>query len=250
MLQVILFFLILLSAWADNPITNENQQLIIVTTESWDSTPAWIFRFIRLEDQSWKSHGDAVPAVIGKNGMGWGRGVHSEKDISFKTPIKEEGDGKAPAGIFQFGGSFGYDETKTPIKIPYQQLTSSIVCVDDSDSVYYNKIIDRKNITEPDWKSSEKMRRADELYRIGIVIEHNPHPAQKKTGSCIFLHVWNGPQSSTSGCTATHEHHVQSIQVWLNPQRKPLLIQLPWREYVRLKTQWRLPEIPKKFNIL
>ncbi len=250
MLQGILLLFTVLSARAQGPITNDHQQLVIVTTESWDSSPAWIFRFVRQDDQTWRSLGEAVPAVIGKNGMGWGRGVHGEDDISYKTPIKKEGDGKAPAGIFEFGGSFGYDEVKNPLRIPFQQLTSSIECVDDSDSAYYNKIIDRKNIPEQDWKTSEKMRRSDEFYRIGIVIEHNPHPAQKKTGSCIFLHVWNGPDSSTAGCTATHEHHVRAIQEWLNPQKKPLLVQLPWREYIRLKNLWKLPEIPKKFNIL
>ncbi len=224
----------------------ENKQLLLVLTESWDSTNAHLFRYFLQDDGLWKiSPLDPVPAVIGRTGLAWGIGIHKEDDVSLRTPVKEEGDGRSPAGAFRIGQAFGYEMPPAGVRLDKIALTPSIECVDDSESPYYNLVVDKKALSEATWKSSELMRRKDELYRYGFVILHNPGPTQKNKGSCIFLHVWNGPGSTTAGCTALHQQHVLATMKWLDPELKPVLVQLPWVEYLRLKKLWKLPEVDR-----
>ena len=49
------------------------------------------------------------------------------------------------------------------------------------------------------------MKRDDNLYKYGIVIEYNTNPAIKGYGSAIFLHVWGGENDTTEGCVAVSE---------------------------------------------
>ena len=48
------------------------------------------------------------------------------------------------------------------------------------------------------------MRRDDALYTWVVEVRHNP-AAIPGGGSCIFLHVWDGPADTTVGCTAMPE---------------------------------------------
>ncbi|KAB0484205.1 D-alanyl-D-alanine dipeptidase [Pseudomonas reinekei] len=92
-----------------------------------------------------------------------------------------------------------------------------------------------------DWNSSERMRRRDDLYRQGIVIEHNT-PASPAAGSCIFFHIWRGPTVPTRGCTAMDPTDIARLFDWLAPRQSPLLVQLPEAQYRQLRAQWGLPE--------
>jgi L,D-peptidoglycan transpeptidase YkuD (ErfK/YbiS/YcfS/YnhG family) len=116
-----------------------------------------------------------------------------------------------------------------------------VQCVDDPKSKRYNVIVDRKGISNPDWKSFETMRREDDLYRVGVVVDHNAFPAAPGAGSCIFLHIWSGPQDPTIGCTAMEGARLEQIVHWLDPRARPVLVQLPEGEYKRLRDDWALP---------
>ena len=80
-----------------------------------------------------------------------------------------------------------------------------------------------------------------EGYRWGLVVEHNSAPPAAGRGSCIFLHVWAGPDVGTAGCTALERPNLEALLRWLAPRRRPLLVQLPEAEYARLSRAWRLP---------
>jgi D-alanyl-D-alanine dipeptidase len=112
--------------------------------------------------------------------------------------------------------------------------------VDDSRSLYYNRIVDA-TLVRPDWSSSEEMLRKDMLYRFGIVIEHNVNPVIAGRGSCIFLHIWEGAKNGTSGCTAISVEDMEMLLLWLIPEAKPILVQLPDEEYTRVRKAWDLP---------
>jgi len=60
-------------------------------------------------------------------------------------------------------------------------------------------------------------------------------------GSCIFLHQWDGPDSSTAGCTAMAGEHIEEIVRWVNGDSRAILVQLPEPEYQRLRAHWQLP---------
>ena len=131
---------------------------------------------------------------------------------------KREGDGKTPSGIFPLGIAFGYDPS-VATKMPYRQATEDDFWVDDVNSEDYNKWVKG----QPSAASWEKMKREDDQYKYGVVIEYNTRPVVKGKGSAIFLHVWK-PGESTSGCVSTSEEMVLKILGWLDPGRKPLVV--------------------------
>ena len=126
------------------------------------------------------------------------------------------------------------------LRMPYTTLTPTVECVDDVGSRRYNLIVDRSAVPEPDWKSSERMRSV-EGYRWGVFVEHNSNPAVAGRGSCIFLHVWAGPEKGTAGCTAMTQPNLEELLRWLDSKKRPLLVQLPEAESARLRAAWRLP---------
>ena len=131
---------------------------------------------------------------------------------------KREGDGKTPSGIFPLGIAFGYDPS-VATKMFYRQATEDDFWVDDVNSEDYNKWVKG----QPSAASWEKMKREDDQYKYGVVIEYNTRPVVKGKGSAIFLHVWK-PGESTSGCVSTSEEMVLKILGWLDPGRKPLVV--------------------------
>ena len=76
----------------------------------------------------------------------------------------------------------------------------------------------------PNAKSFERMRRSDGLYQYGIVIGYNRHPVISGAGSAIFMHVWRGYNSPTSGCVAVNQRYLRKILHWLNRQEKPVIL--------------------------
>jgi len=221
-------------------------QIIVVTTSGWDSSEGTLRRYQRQHSHGkWKAAGPPIAVMVGKNGLGWGSGVVETDALQRDAgdPDKKEGDGKAPAGIFRLSKAFGYAEQPQPgWKMPYLGLTSAVECVDDSSSRFYNKVVDRSMVS-PDWNSSEKMLRTDELYRWGILVDHNTNPAVATRGSCIFMHIWSGPGQPTVGCTAMPQAEIESLLGWLDAARKPLLVQLPRRHYQSLRKSLRLPAL-------
>jgi D-alanyl-D-alanine dipeptidase len=228
-------------------------QMIVVTTSNWDVVEGRLQRFERATaNAAWRPVGEPIAIVVGKNGLGWGIGL-AATDAGVRAaqePVKREGDGKSPAGIFDLGTAFGYAAQPLPgLKLPYETLTPSIECVDDAGSKYYNRVVDRLSVA-PDWNSSEHMRNTGESYRWGIVVDHNgtvAGPGRKAPmpggGSCVFMHIWHSSDQGTAGCTAMTQANLEALMLWLDPARKPLLVQLPEAAYVRLATRWKLPEL-------
>lgn len=215
---------------------DDSRQLIVVTSQDWDAIEATAQRYERHGATFEKFEGPFA-VVLGKNGMGWGKGL--EPVDGFGGPLKQEGDGKAPAGMFKLATAFGYAPT-AETRLPYLELSAAIECVDDGQSTRYNQLLDGSTITR-DWNSSERMRRKDDLYRQGIFIEHNT-PASPNAGSCIFFHIWRGPTMPTRGCTAMAPEDIQRLFSWLDPRQSPRLVQLPEAQYERLRERWKLPE--------
>ena len=113
----------------------------------------FLFSFERTSPgHEWKERGAAVPVVLGKNGLAWGRGLVEVKTGGESRKI--EGDNKAPAGIFRLGPAFGYAPTRDAawIRLQYVQLTKQMEGVDDSGSRYYNQLVDRSRVSRVDWR--------------------------------------------------------------------------------------------------
>lgn len=177
-----------------------------------------------------------VPVSLGRSGLGWGLGLHAGKPAG---PVKREGDGRAPAGVFAVGPAFGEAAAPAPTRLDYFQATPGLVCVDDAASRHYNRIVSPLGPAE--WDSAETMLRPDGLYALGAVLGHNASPPRPGAGSCIFLHVRRGPDVPTAGCTALDRPDLAELLAWLDAEKNPVLVQLPRPEFKRLRQAWGLP---------
>lgn len=225
------------------PLSGCNQ-LVVVVTKDWDAVPGKMILFHRVgEHGAWHKDGNAFSVIVGRSGLGWGRGLNP--DAKLPGPIKHEGDGKSPAGIFRLSSAFGTDDPGKlkSVRLPYVRLTDAIECVDDVKSTNYNLIVNRDTTTRPDWDSAEKMRAVGARYRLGVVVDHNSAPRENGGGSCIFLHIWQDAKTGTSGCTAMAPENMETLLPWLDPSAHPALVQLPESEYKKLQAAWSLPSL-------
>src|SRR3954454_16057486 len=80
-------------------------QAVIVTTTDWTSVKGTARLFERKDrNAKWEPVGEEFPVVVGRNGLGWAE-ENGATDAS--VPVKHEGDGKAPAGLFPLTAVFG-----------------------------------------------------------------------------------------------------------------------------------------------
>ena len=88
------------------------------------------------------------------------------------------------------------------------------------------------------------MLRDDARYAIGALIGHNPDRLPG-AGSCLFIHVWEGPGLPTAGCTAGAHEQIMALCAWLDEACAPALVQLPAAAYRRYQAAWGLPPAPE-----
>lgn len=228
------------------PIPATARQLVVVTTPSWTAVQGTLRRYVRASARTpWTAVGAPVPVNVGNAGLGWGRGLHGALAPAGQPgPLKAEGDGRAPAGVFRLTSAFGYAPA-VRTGLPYLPVDADVECVDEGDHALYNRIVHRDS-TRGDYRSHEEMRRPDDLYRVGVVVAHNGidgalGAAAPRGGSCIFLHQWRGAGQPTVGCTAMAATPLDALVSWLDAARAPVLVQLPASMYRRLRTAWQLP---------
>jgi L,D-peptidoglycan transpeptidase YkuD (ErfK/YbiS/YcfS/YnhG family) len=189
-----------------NKIDKSTQIILVVDNSSFFFTRTTLYAMEKLGD-NWQTALEPFNAVIGKNGFA-------------AAGEKREGDGKTPSGIYPLKMTFGYDETiKT--KMPYRQTLADDIWVDDPNADDYNRWVKK---SETHAASYEIMKRDDNLYKYGIVIEYNTKPVIKGNGSAIFLHIWKGEGVPTDGCVAVSEENIIKILDWLDPAAAPLII--------------------------
>ena len=145
-----------------------SEQMVVVVSPELNATAASMQRY---EKQGrWIKVGEKTSVTLGRSGLGYG---------AFKEPLKNEGDGRSPAGIFPISAVFGYDQNAT-FKLPYWYADENLYCIDDLNDTRYNKILrifDKSSLPS----SYEAMRRTDGVYRYGAVIGYNDG-AQKGRG--------------------------------------------------------------------
>lgn len=247
-----LMALLVLSATAiagNDPKTTEadhwraSRQLVLVIVPDWNADQGTLRTFTR-GPHGWVAAGIDAPVVIGKSGAAWGLGLNRPRSDG---PVKHEGDGRSPAGVFRVGTVFGY-AARADTAMPYRALSATDYCVDVSGAAQYNRIVDAKVVGAAAVKgSTEPMRRdihehGDQAYRLGFNIEQNPQ-AKPLAGSCIFGHLWKSPTTPTVGCTAMTPAVMQSLVAWLKPEQKPVFVLLPQGAYLKLRARWQLPLI-------
>jgi len=183
-----------------------NNQLILVTSKGGSTSQADIRTYERNNKGKWIEK-MTMTGYIGKGGF---------------TSSKSEQDSRTPVGKYTIGTAFG-QKGNPGTKLPFRKITSDDVWVDDPASELYNTWQSKKK-TKKQWNSAENMNH--KLYKNGFVINYNTKRIPNK-GSAIFFHIGN---SYTLGCTATSEANVVKIMKWLNPKKKPVIIQTPMNQ--------------------
>ncbi len=83
-------------------LMSSSRQIVVVRTGNWQAFTGTLQRYQRASVSApWQAVGFSIPVVVGRNGLAWGIGLHA-MDQSM-LPVKIEGDGKAPAGLFSLG---------------------------------------------------------------------------------------------------------------------------------------------------
>ena len=223
------------------------QQVVVVVTPDWNANQGALRTYERA-DGKWRQVGVSESVTVGRNGSAWGLGLHPDPQTHPRSgPLKHEGDGRSPAGVFGIGDAFGYAQYPDTA-LPYDAMQASHYCMDVSGSPLYNRIVDARAVGDGAVAgSTEPMRLdlhadGDQRYRLGFVIEHNPQ-ARRDAGSCIFAHLWRKPAESTAGCTAMDEPTMTRLLAWLRPDRHPVFVLLPANEYANLRDAWQMPAL-------
>ena len=194
-------------------------QIVLVISDDFNTTKAKMYCF-----ENKKVVFGAIDVNLGRNGLAW----DIEDKIFVHTndqPIKQEGDGKSPAGVFALTSSFGYEDHT--FLLPFHKSTPENICVDDVNSTLYNSLVTMPKIHP---NSFEYMRRNDGQYKLGIVVDYNTLNI-KNRGSCIFLHVEKEQNHPTAGCTSMSYVNLNKILNWLDISKRPVLVQIT-KEYL------------------
>lgn len=195
-----------LSAAAEHPLQNTSQ-LLIVREKSFLFITWHTLYMMQKDKEVWRQALPAMTAVVGRNGIA-------------PPGEKREGDGRTPSGLYRLNLAFGYPE-KAQTAMPYRQTKEDDLWVDDPDAPDYNRWVKQG---ETSALSFEKMKRDDDQYRYGLVIEYNTDPVIPGFGSAIFLHIWKERGSPTAGCVAVSEEDILKILSWLDPSANPAIL--------------------------
>jgi len=125
------------------------------------------------------------------------------------TDNKRESDGATPRGQHRIVGMlYRPDRIAKPtdwaVPIGYSDLWS-----DDPNHEDYNLMV-----RAPYPHSHEKLRRADPLYDLVLILDWNWPQAVKGRGSAIFIHQWRRPVYPTEGCVALSRRDLH----WIAPR--------------------------------
>jgi len=187
--------------------TGRSSQIILVRDDSFLFFTRIKLYTMEKDGNGWRTAFEPLDAVIGTNGFA------PERE-------KREGDGRTPSGIYPLKMTFGYDAS-IGTKMPYRQASADDIWVDDVNAEDYNHWTKKQDTHA---SSFELMKRDDNLYKYGVVIEYNTDPVIRGNGSAIFLHIWKGEGIPTAGCVAVSEDDIIKILGWLDPAASPLMI--------------------------
>uniref|UniRef100_C6E256 L,D-TPase catalytic domain-containing protein n=1 Tax=Geobacter sp. (strain M21) TaxID=443144 RepID=C6E256_GEOSM len=190
----------------DTALLGKSRQLLYVDAVSPASTGATLYPLQRGL-LGWQLASLPVPVNLGRNGVA--------------PPFeKREGDGRTPSGLFPLRRAFGY-QGEFKGGIPYQQVDSQDLWVDDVHSPDYNLWVWRGQTGA---SSYEELLRSDPLYKYALVPEYNEAPVVRGLGSAIFVHVEKERGAETSGCISLPEKELVQVMQWLDPAQEPQLL--------------------------
>ena len=217
-----------------------SKQCLVGTAATWDSSMVTL-RLYERTGNTWKPVSEAWQGRLGKNGLIWGKGLHT---VPAGALTKKEGDNRSPAGVFSIGGAWGYEPSIVKkAALPYRQVTPRDLWVEDPASPNYNRNVILEHDPATAWEKKQQMKQDDPVHSIKLFIAHNAPPnVTPNAGSSIFFHIWRGGGSKpTAGCTTMEKMKLQWLISQIDPAKNPLYVLLPLAEYEKYRAAWKLP---------
>ena len=142
--------------------------------------------WLRLGQRQW-------PCSLGKHGI---------------RARKREGDGATPRGIWRMiAVRYRRDRSLPPATgLATQPLHPHDGWCDAPHDRNYNR-----PIRHPYPASAERMWRADRLYDVVVILDHNARPRIKGAGSAIFMHLERPDVGPTAGCIALSARDLRQV---------------------------------------
>ncbi|CAE7858274.1 unnamed protein product [Symbiodinium necroappetens] len=127
---------------------------------------------------------------------------------------KREGDGATPLGAWAMESLFWRPDrgAKPDCGLPARPLAPGDGWCDAPLDPAYNSLVQR-----PYPASHEALWRADALYDLLVVLDHNRHPALPFAGSAIFLHCARPGYPPTAGCVALARGDLERVLAGARP---------------------------------
>lgn len=221
---------------------DQAEQLLLVVAADWRSSEGTLQRYERPPGSGpWNRDGSSFRVVLAGAGLAWVDEA-AYKPAGSQDPIKRR-DNTSPAGVFTLGTAFGYDDAKQieNLNYDYLRVNSNVFCVDDESLPQYNRLIDRTRNPGIITAGLRPMYRNDDLYRLGVVINHNSVDAPNPNlGCCLFLHAWDETERPTKGSTTMSYGNMLEVVRWLNRNKRPILVQITERD------RGRIPQLPSQ----
>jgi L,D-peptidoglycan transpeptidase YkuD (ErfK/YbiS/YcfS/YnhG family) len=220
----------------------DSRQLVLVTAADFQATRGTVRRYARSGPGApWTEIGPAVPCQLGRKGLGVGRGLGQGLSGG---PVKRQGDGRTPAGLFPLPAAFGYAGTEAAaaagVRLPYVTVTDRVSCITDAASPLFGRVVG------PDARPGgglrqDRMVRDDGANAWGVVIGHNSENIDPEAGTCLFVNVRPAGGPPTGGSIGLAPEQAAALAGWLDPAARPLLAVLPEAQYRAQAASWGLP---------
>lgn len=163
--------------------------------------------YVRSSDGTWKKNW-YVNGIAGTNGI---------------STQKIEGDQKTPEGVFNATLSFGLNDNPGSI-LEYRKIGDGDYWVDDSNSIYYNKWVNTKDVKK-DWNSAEDLKAAYPFYNYVLALNYNAECTPGK-GSAIFVHCTKTDNdTSSAGCIRIPEEYMKKLVQTVDSNTKIVIIE-------------------------
>ncbi|MHC1711491.1 MAG: hypothetical protein AB9872_04985 [Solidesulfovibrio sp.] len=218
------------------------RQLVLVTAEDMRAGQGTMRRFARESSSaSWREAGSLVTCSLGRKGLGVGRGLTP----LLSGPVKRQGDGTTPAGIFPLTEAFGYASAEAAkaagVRLPYVAVSDRVACVTDARSRLFGRVAGQEERAAAGVGRQDRMVRDDGANVWGVGIGHNIQDVDPEAGTCLFVNVRPPSGGATGGSIGCSKDVVAGLLAWLDPAAEPVLVVLPQKVFQERQAAWGLP---------
>jgi L,D-peptidoglycan transpeptidase YkuD (ErfK/YbiS/YcfS/YnhG family) len=193
-----------------------SQQVILVQSNTFKTDRVIINTYEKVSGE-WKEVLTNISGFIGRAGFSTNR---------------REGDMTSPVGVFRMPYLFGWGGNPG-FKMPYKPSTNEDFWLSLPVLADYNVWVHREDGPDPSWTKDqyEVLGPEQKLYKYAAVMDFNMGSDKVVgKGSAIFLHINPASERGTAGCTSMPEAALLQTLKWLDPAKKPVIIQGPVSE--------------------